>query len=169
MSQPGHRRSHFEASLLEATGRAAGAAFVVVSRVRAAKSPHPRGAVYEGGLRINGVRGAPPASLLEEPAERNALVRFSKSIGLPRRVPDLFGISLRLPDTDGPARHQDILTVTSVDILHHLVVSAVLGRFYTVGELSIGRRMTDELKELRSIPGTRAGPRARGVLQCLRE
>lgn len=219
MSQPVHRRSDLKASLLEATGRAAGTAFSVVSRARGAKSLHPKGAVYEGVLRIDGVRGAPPASLLEEPAERNALVRFSRSIGLPRRVPDLFGISVRLPDAYGPDRHQDILTVTSVDapVLHHvfvpvtdpqqapyssslpyraggglfllgfapvpdsprpagatlderlenaaatgalrfsLVVSAVFGRFYPVGELRIGRRLPDELEGLRFNPWNTGG------------
>lgn len=85
---------------------------------------HPRGAVYEGLLRIAGVRGAPPAALLGEPAEYDALVRFSRSVGLPRRVPDLFGIAVRLPDVYGPGRHQDFLTVTSVDapLLHHFFV-----------------------------------------------
>jgi hypothetical protein len=36
----------------------------------------------------------------------------------------LFGISVRLPDVYGPTRHQDFLTVTSVDapLLHHVFV-----------------------------------------------
>jgi hypothetical protein len=75
-------------------------------------------------LRIPGVRGAPPAALLTEAAEHDAIVRFSRSLGLPPRVPDLFGISVRVPDAYGPGRHQDLLTVTSVDapVLHHVFV-----------------------------------------------
>jgi hypothetical protein len=52
------------------------------------------------------------------------VVRFSRSLGLPRRLPDLFGVALRLPDVHGEDRHQDFLMVTSVDapLLHHIFV-----------------------------------------------
>ena len=51
-------------------------------------------------------------------------MRFSRSLGLPPRLPDLFGIALRLPDVHGQGRHQDFLMVTSVDapILHHIFI-----------------------------------------------
>jgi len=57
---------------------------------------------------------------------RPALVRFSRSLGLPRPLPHLLGMSLRLPDAYGTDRHQDFLMVTSVDapVIHHLFVPA---------------------------------------------
>ena len=124
MSEAAHPSAGRTALLVEGTGRAAGAAFALASRARGAKSLHPRGAVYDGLLEVRGVGWAPPASLLREPAEHKALVRFSRSVGLPRGVPDLFGIAVRLPDLHGPGRHQDFLTVTSIDapLLHHLFV-----------------------------------------------
>jgi hypothetical protein len=59
-------------------------------------------------------------------ARRPALVRFSRSLGLPRPLPDLLGMSLRVPDAYGAGRDQDFLMVTSVDapVLHHLFVPA---------------------------------------------
>lgn len=64
------------------------------------------------------------AQLLATPAEHPAVVRFSRSLGLPPPVPDLFGIALRLPNVHGEGLHQDFLMVTSVDapVLHHLFV-----------------------------------------------
>jgi hypothetical protein len=57
---------------------------------------------------------------------RPALVRFSRSLGLPRPLPDLLGMSVRVPDAYGTGRHQDFLMVTSVDapVMHHLFVPA---------------------------------------------
>jgi len=112
---------------MNAAGRTVGAAFAVVSRLRGAKSLHPEGVVHEGVLRVYGNGVAPPAAtLLREAAEHPAIVRFSRSIGLPRRVPDLLGISMRLPDVYGPGRHQDVLAVTSIDapVAHHVFVPA---------------------------------------------
>ena len=108
---------------VDAAGMAAGRAFEAVSRLRGAKSLHPYGAVYEGTVRIRGgVDGIPADSLLGRPAEYHALVRISRSLGLPESLPDLMGIALRLPDVHGPGRHQDLLMVTSVDapLLHHV-------------------------------------------------
>jgi hypothetical protein len=112
---------------LDAAGRLVGAGFGLVSRLRGGKAVHPDGVVHAGRLRIYGNSAPPPeATLLREPAEHEAIVRFSRSIGLPRPVPDLLGISLRLPDVHGPGRHQDIMAVTSIDapIAHHVFVPA---------------------------------------------
>ena len=66
------------------------------------------------------------ARLLNEPAEHEAVVRFSRSVGLPRPLPDLLGMSIRVPDAYGDARHQDLLLVTSADlpIVHHVFLPA---------------------------------------------
>ena len=57
---------------------------------------------------------------------RSALVRFSRSLGLPRPLPDLLGMSVRVLDAYGTGLHQDFLMVTSVDapVAHHLFVPA---------------------------------------------
>ena len=109
----------------EVAGRAAGAVFAAVSRLRGAKSLHPKGMVFEASLEVYGGDHAPAAAtLLSTPGEHRAVVRFSRSVGLPEGMPDLFGIALRLPDVHGPGRHQDLLAVTSVDapVLHHIFV-----------------------------------------------
>jgi hypothetical protein len=55
-----------------------------------------------------------------------AIMRFSRSLGLPRPLPDLLGVSLRVIDAYGVDRHQDVLMVSSVDrpVLHHGFVPA---------------------------------------------
>jgi hypothetical protein len=103
-------------------GRTAGALFRTISRARSAKSLHPRGMVFDATLHIDGAPHAPSAAtLLSTPAEHPAIVRFSRSVGFPPPLPDLFGAAIRLPDVHGPGRHQDFLVVTSVDapVLHH--------------------------------------------------
>jgi hypothetical protein len=111
---------------LDASGRAVGALFGAVSALRRAKSLHPHGAVYEGALELGGGPPAPQACFLSEAGEHPALVRFSRSLGTPRPLPDLLGISLRLPHIHGPERHQDLLLVTSADLplVHHAFLPA---------------------------------------------
>jgi hypothetical protein len=113
---------------LVTVGRLTGVLFKWMSRLRGAKAAHPVGAVYEAVLRVDGGAQVPPAaSLLATPAEHRAVVRFSRSLGLPPRLPDLFGIAIRLPDVHGRGHHQDLLMVTSVDapLLHHIFVPVV--------------------------------------------
>lgn len=78
-------------------------------------------------LSVSGAPAAPrAASLLANPGEHFAIVRFSRSVGLPRPLPDLLGLSLRVPDVYGPGRHQDLLLVTSADLplVHHIFLPA---------------------------------------------
>ena len=111
---------------MDAAGRLAGVVFGAVSRARGGKAVHPDGVVHAGTLRVWGDPTAPPAPLLREPGEHGAIVRFSRSAGLPRPLPDLLGISLRLPDVFGAGRHLDVMAVTSVDapVVHHVFVPA---------------------------------------------
>ena len=94
-----------------------------LAHARGAKAVHPFGEVYTGRLRVTGAAAAPSGStLLSTAAEHDAIVRFSRSLGLPKALPDLLGMSLRVTDAYGPGAHQDLLMVTSVDapILHHV-------------------------------------------------
>ena len=95
--------------------------------MRRAKPVHPHGATYRARLCVPGAPCAPAAStLLATPGEHAALVRFSRSIGLPRPLPDLLGMSIRVIDAYGPGNHQDLLLVTSGarPLLHHVLLPA---------------------------------------------
>ncbi len=112
---------------VDAAGYGLGLALAGLAAARRGKAVHPHGAVYAaelfvpdpdaalGGIELLGTRGP-----------RRALVRFSRSLGLPRPLPDLLGMSVRVPDAYGPGRDQDFLMVTSVDapVLNRLFVPA---------------------------------------------
>jgi hypothetical protein len=112
---------------VDAAGYAVGLALAGIAAVRRGKAVHPHGAVYEAELVVPSHGDALGGTeLFGSPGRRRALVRFSRSLGLPRPLPDLLGMSLRVPDADGAGRDQDFLMVTSVDapVLHHLFVPA---------------------------------------------
>jgi hypothetical protein len=113
--------------LSEATSLAAGTAMAALAAVRRGKAVHPHGVVHRATLTVPGLPEAPQgAQLFARAGEHEALVRFSRSIGLPRPLPDLLGLSLRVVDAYGAGAHQDFLLVTSIDapILHHVFVPA---------------------------------------------
>lgn len=93
---------------------AAGTAAVgAVSRVRGARAIHAKGRTLTGRLEVTGggicggvATGAP---LLDEPASYDVLVRLSRSVGLPDRLPDVLGLAVRVLDAHGPGAHQDLL------------------------------------------------------------
>lgn len=112
---------------VEAAGYTIGLVLAAVAAIRRGKAVHPHGAVYEAELTITAGPGAAGGAELFAPsAPRPALVRFSRSLGLPRPLPDLLGMSVRVPDAYGRGRHQDFLMVTSVDapVGHHLFLPA---------------------------------------------
>jgi hypothetical protein len=112
---------------VDAAGYAIGLALAGVAAVRRGKAVHPHGAVYEAELVVHHHSDAlGRTDLFGTAGRRGALVRFSRSLGLPRPLPDLLGMSVRVPDAYGKGRHQDLLMVTSVDapLLHHLFVPA---------------------------------------------
>jgi hypothetical protein len=112
---------------LDALGYGVGGVLAGVAAARGAKAVHPHGVSYRARLVIDGAAHAPAASqLLSTPREYCALMRFSRSLGLPRPIPDLLGVSLRVLDAYGPTCHQDVLLVSSIDlpVLHHLFVPA---------------------------------------------
>lgn len=108
-------------------GLAVGGALAALAGARGGKAVHPNGVVYRGRLEVDGDPSAPQGSeLLRTRGERRAIVRFSRSVGLPRPFPDLLGISLRVLDAYGSDRHHDVLVVSSIDkpVLHHVFVPA---------------------------------------------
>ncbi len=108
-------------------GKVVGGALAGLARVRGGKAVHPHGVSYAARLVVEGTSAAPPASeLLSQKADRPALVRFSRSLGLPRPLPDLLGASVRVLDAYGEGLHQDLLLVTSVDlpVVRHLFLPA---------------------------------------------
>jgi hypothetical protein len=110
-----------------AGGAATGAVLATVSGLRRSKAVHPRGVVREATLAITPTAAAPAGStLLSTAAEHRALVRFSRSLGLPHPLPDLLGMAVRVIDAYGAGRHQDFLLITTIDapVLHHLFVPA---------------------------------------------
>lgn len=111
----------------DAAGAVIGAILAGVGFVRRAKPVHPHGVTYRARLSVPGATAAPAAStLLSTPGEHDALVRFSRSLGLPRPLPDLLGMSLRVIDAYGRDRHQDFLLVTCGHrpVLHHVFLPA---------------------------------------------
>jgi hypothetical protein len=111
----------------EAIGLPVGAVLAAVAGLRRGKAVHPHGVVYGARLVVEGVPAAPrAATLLAESGEHAAIVRFSRSVGVPRPIPDLLGISIRVPNAYGETRHQDLMLVSSADapIVHHVFLPA---------------------------------------------
>jgi hypothetical protein len=81
-----------------ALGRALAVPLGAVARRRSGKPMHPRGVVLHGVLDHTG--SIPPWGVpwLDEPGRSRALVRLSRGVGLPDRVPDLLGLAVHLPD-----------------------------------------------------------------------
>jgi len=104
-----------------------GSALAGLARLRGGKAVHPHGVTYDARLHVDGAPAAPAASeLLSTPGERHALVRFSRSLGLPRPLPDLLGASIRVLDAYGQDRPQDFLMVTSAEppLIRHVFLPA---------------------------------------------
>ena len=112
----------------EAAGLSIGAVLAALAALRRGKAFHPNGVVYDARVAIPGTSEAPAAAaLLSRPCEHRAIVRFSRAVGLPRPIPDLLGLSLRIPDAYGENLHQDFLLVTSADLplVHHIFLPAL--------------------------------------------
>jgi hypothetical protein len=114
-------------AVVDGCGYGIAAVLASIAAARGGKAVHPHGVVYEARLLIDGASGpALGSELLDTPAAHMAIMRFSRSLGLPRPLPDLLGVSLRVIDAYGVDRHQDVLMVSSVDrpVLHHGFVPA---------------------------------------------
>lgn len=103
--------------MLQAVDDATAAVFRAVARLRGARAFHPVGVAYRAAVEVEEDLAAPAL----RPGTLVAVVRFSRGAGLPRPLPDIHGIGLRVLDAHGAGRHQDVL-VTSV-------VSPGVGRY----------------------------------------
>lgn len=88
----------------------AAAARTLAALRRAAKPLHPHGDVLEGTVHWFGARPALGVPLLDAPGEQDVLVRVSRAIGLPERLPDIHGLAVRVPVGDG---HGDLLLAST--------------------------------------------------------
>lgn len=94
-----------ESSAVDAAASAAGrvlrGATALVALRPAAKPLHPRGAVLEGSLRRHGSDARSGVAWLDDHGQDNVVVRTSRAVGLPAPIPDVFGLALRAPTSDG--------------------------------------------------------------------
>lgn len=115
-----------DAPLPDAVDRATRAVFGTMTRVRGKRAMHPRGLTFVSTLAV-----APAPSItggIFQPDRRyEALLRLSKSVGLPARLPDVLGLSVKVRDAYGPGRDQNLALATSMSapVLRHLLVPAV--------------------------------------------
>lgn len=80
-----------------AAGSGLGAVFRGAGRLRRGrKSLHPRGRVGPGTLTISGVGEPLGVPLLDHAATHVCAVRLSRATGLPRPLPDILGLALRI-------------------------------------------------------------------------
>jgi pimeloyl-ACP methyl ester carboxylesterase len=101
---------------MDVVGYGFGSLFAALAAVRHAKGLHPYGPAFSARVVIDGAPSAPAGStLLSEPGAHEAILRFSRALGLPAPLPDLLGVGVRVLDAYAPGRHQDILCTSTVD------------------------------------------------------
>lgn len=83
-------------------------AFRALSRLRRARTFHPRGVAYEATWMPSPDSPLPTEDPLRI-GERTALVRVSRGAGLPSPLPDILGVAVKVLDVHGPGRDQDLL------------------------------------------------------------
>lgn len=86
--------------------------FKAASMVRGERAIHAKGTALHARLLVPGAAGL-GVPLLDEPGSYAAVVRFSRSVGLPDRLPDILGVAVRVLDAHGQGRHQDLLLDSS--------------------------------------------------------
>ncbi len=97
---------------LPVVGALTSGVFQGLSRLRGSRILHPKGVGFEA--RLIPLPLAPSGvELFEQSEPHHAVVRLSRSVGLPSALPDPCGIALRIPDAYGGGLHQDLLLVSS--------------------------------------------------------
>ncbi|MBG0818815.1 hypothetical protein [Planomonospora sp. ID82291] len=84
-----------------------------VAALRGGRAVHTRGRFFRAAFRVldhAGPRLGVP--VLDEPGERQALVRLSKGASLPGGLPDVLGLAVRLPCEQAPGGVLDLLLAT---------------------------------------------------------
>jgi hypothetical protein len=92
--------------LTSAAGQVLRAGTRLIALRPAAKPLHPRGRLVTAVVRRTGSDARSGVPWLDDPGEDRAMVRFSRSVGLPDALPDVFGLALRVW-VDGT--HGDVL------------------------------------------------------------
>jgi hypothetical protein len=101
--------------------------FRAVGALRRDRALHPRGVSAAAVVRTTG-RAASGVPWLDEAGDTEVTVRFSRATGLPRRLPDIHGVALRVP---GPALGRE----GPADLLFAGTGDSRLGRFLLVPRL----------------------------------
>ena len=120
--------------------------------LRGGRSLHPHGDAYEATVTVSG--GDHGAPLFDVPGEHRAIARLSRGVGLPKPLPDVLGLAVRILDAHGPRRHQDLLVVTSADVpvLHHLFLPGPLGPYGQTYSSLLPYRVGDRLRLIGALP-----------------
>ena len=115
-----------QAPLPNALDSATRAVFGTMTRVRGKRAMHPRGLTFVADLQVDAAP-AITAGIFAPGARHEALLRLSKSIGLPPRLPDVLGFSIKVTDAYGPGRDQNLALASSgsAPVLRHLLVPAI--------------------------------------------
>lgn len=88
------------------------AAFRLASRLRGARTFHPRGEVFTGTWEP----ATPAGPLTGSPLfaqDHRVLLRLSRGIGLPDALPDILGWAVKVLDAHGPGHDQDLLLAST--------------------------------------------------------
>jgi hypothetical protein len=125
---PGMTARNPIASLAKAGERVAGmllpvptaAFFAAATRLRGRRFFHPYGRAFAGTLHI------PKTTAGLKQGSHQAIARLSRGAGLPRGLPDVLGLAIKLPDYNGPRKDQDFLLVSaaSAPVARHLLLPA---------------------------------------------
>jgi hypothetical protein len=98
-------------TLPRVTTAAVAAGFGLAARLRGAAALHPLGLATPATVHRHGLTRATGVPWLDEPGVDEALVRFSRAVGLPPPLPDVHGLGIRILGADGPA---DLLLSTAM-------------------------------------------------------
>lgn len=121
---------------------AAALPFQALSALRGRRIFHPFGVAFDATLDVTDPQDNGTA-LFSSPGRRRAIVRISGGAGVPRPLPDNFGIALRVLDAYGSGEHQDLLMNVSGTLpgARHLLLPAFTvtdGHYSTVLPYRIG-------------------------------
>lgn len=94
-------------------GRALAGLFFLIGKRRGSprKALHPRGEVRPGLVRRHGCSRRTGVTWLDDGGSDRVLLRFSRSLGLPKPFPDVLGLAMRIPLKGN--RHGDLLLATT--------------------------------------------------------
>ena len=121
---------------------AAALPFQALSALRGRRVFHPYGAAFDATVDITDPQDN-GTTLFASRGRRRAVVRISRGAGLPRPLPDNFGIALRVLDLYGAGEHQDLMMNVSGTLpgARHLLLPAFTvtdGHYSTVLPYRVG-------------------------------